>query len=134
MEKIPSLLMLCLIVIRSSLGGADSRPLSAANGAAVVVGDARQFDFKSESNGREYRIYIATPPKFDPTKKYPVFYILDANYYFAAARDIVHYLASLPSPSLAPALVVGIGYPATSAESMRLRFYDLSPLKHATSP
>lgn len=130
----PSLLVLCLMMCGSLVSGADLRPLSAVRGAAVVVGDAQQFDFKSESNGRDYRIYIASPPNFDVSKKYPVFYILDANYYFAAARDIVHYLASLPRPALAPAIIVGIGYPASTAEALRLRWYDLSPIKDETSP
>lgn len=110
------------------LSGASSN-LAVVAAKPVIVSDAQQFDFRSETNGREYRLFVATPPGFDSAKRYPVLYILDANYYFAAARDMMHYIGGLKSPSFAPAILVGVGYPTTSKESISLRFYDLTPTK-----
>ncbi|MEY4939977.1 MAG: Ferri-bacillibactin esterase BesA [Verrucomicrobiota bacterium] len=129
--KTPALLVWLLASIGPAvgMGHASSSNLATAVSAPLVVSDARQFDFKSTMNDREYRLFIATPPGFDASKSYPVLYILDANYYFAAARDIMHYLGSLSRPSLGPAILVGIGYPTTAKEAMTRRVYDLSPRK-----
>ena len=115
------------------LSGASSN-LAAVAAKPVIVSDAQQYDFKSEVNGREYRLFVATPPGYDPAKKYPVLYLLDANYYFAAARDMMHYIGGLKAPAFAPAILVGLGYPTTSKQAMSLRQYDLTPPKDIKAP
>ena len=48
----------------------------------IVVPRAEQYDITSNINGLKYRIMVSTPQKPEPGKRYPVFYILDGNWYF----------------------------------------------------
>jgi hypothetical protein len=81
----------------------------AADGAPVVIPHAQQFDLVAQATGRTYRINVALPEKFDAAKKYPVFYVLDGNWYFAPTA--VNLAESSGARELLPAVVVGIGYP-----------------------
>lgn len=80
--------------------------LAASEGTPVLVPHAQQFDLVAEATGRTYRISIAVPEKMDSAKKYPVFYVLDGNWYFAPTA--VNLAESSGARKLSPAIVVGI--------------------------
>lgn len=59
--------------------------------------------------GVTYRLYVALPRDYaGGTKRYPVVYLLDADYSFAIARNVVEHLAD--RHRLPWAIVVGIAY------------------------
>lgn len=76
----------------------------------VSISNTRQIDFKSQINGREYRIQVAFPRLPPPVSGYPVLYVLDGFAYFASAAEAVRSSGNAPS-----VLVVGIGYPLSTA-------------------
>lgn len=124
MKRVVGTLLTCLIV------GAQVLPACAAadfdNGAPVTVPRARQYDFVSRINGESYRIMVAVPPDYDATKSYPALYVLEGNIYFATAADSMTRQAQFRN--VAPALVIGIGYPSHDvAVSTTRRFFDLTP-------
>jgi predicted alpha/beta superfamily hydrolase len=94
--------------------------------APVTVPRSKQYDITSRINRQSYRILVSTPFQPDPSAAYPVFYILDGNQYFATASDAVTRQAL--AKTIAPAIVVGIGYPTDDpADVVRRRMFDLTP-------
>lgn len=80
----------------------------AQEAAPVTVPQARQYDFTSKINSRSYRLFVATPPNADDGKAYPVVYVLDGNWYFAAS---VMRAEEVAREGGSAAIVVGVGYP-----------------------
>lgn len=95
------------------------------DGAPVMIPRARYYDFTAKSNGRAYRVFVSTPFRAEPDKKYPVVYLLDGNWYFGPASINA-------TESTVPAIFVGIGYPTddNSAYGAR-RGYDLTISREA---
>lgn len=86
--------------------------------ATIIASETRMM--KSKYTGREYRISICLPyayskvhdtgwPFDDTPTKWPVVYLLNANWYFGLVTDIVRITAWCGSTT--DAIVVGIGYP-----------------------
>lgn len=103
--------------------GADL-PTGAVAAQPVVVPRAEQYDITSKVNGLKYRIMVSTPRNAEPGKRYPVFYILDGNWYFLPAVGI----APDMSHDLLTPIFVGIGYPTEDGKEIdRRRTFDLTP-------
>ena len=84
----------------------------AQTGTPVTLARATQYDLTSKISNQSYRISVSTPFNAQSEIAYPVVYLLDGNQYFATATDIVTRLSYLKTAgSVAPAIVVGIGYP-----------------------
>ncbi len=88
-----------------------------AKQATILASDVRMM--KSKYTGREYRISIARPyayinsldnsfPFDKPLNKWPVVYLIDANWYFGMVTDMVRSMAWCGDTS--DAIIVGIGY------------------------
>jgi predicted alpha/beta superfamily hydrolase len=122
--RLAGLVLGCLIVwtLLSPAFAADT----ADDGAPVTVARARQYELVSRINGETYRIMVATPPDYDPTKSYPALYVLEGNVYFATAADATARQAR--ARSMKPVLVIGIGYPGDDpGVSGTRRWSDLTP-------
>jgi predicted alpha/beta superfamily hydrolase len=78
--------------------------------------------------GRDYRLFVSRPAAEAPPSGYPVLYLLDGNATFASAAMGVALQSRRPEVTgVAPAVVVGIGYPVDDyLDSMR-RTYDYTP-------
>ena len=64
---------------------------------------------ESKANGVAYKLYVSIPRPYEQSKeRYPVIYLLDADYSFAIARNVVEHLAD--RDHLRRAIVVGIAY------------------------
>lgn len=92
---------------------AQARRTSAAAPRAdyppVVLPGTHQRTLVSAVNGVEYELYVSLPRGYDSTAaRYPVVYLLDADYSFAIARNIVEHLSD--RQHLTPAILVGIAY------------------------
>ena len=92
----------------------------------VAIANSQQFDFTSKVNGRTYRIMAWLPEGAVAGKQYPALYVLDGNFYFGTATDAAARMSF--SNSIAPLIVVGIGYPAQGQRQLWTeRSYDLTP-------
>ncbi len=110
---------LCLLLLASTI---HAQP----GGEPVTISGALQFDFTSRINARSYRLFVYRPPTLDPSLTYPVLYVLDGNQYFAAGVDMLTRLVE--QDSIAPALLVGIGYPENDTAIWQARrSYDMTP-------
>lgn len=86
--------------------------------SAATLPMTRQIDFRSQINGRPYRIQIALPFAEAPPGGFPVIYVLDGDGYFGTWAFAARMRAV--SGELGQAVVVGIGYPesASSLDAM----------------
>jgi uncharacterized protein len=103
--------------------GTDQSGSDTVVGEPLVAPRAKQYDITSKINGLKYRVMVSTPRSADPNKRYPVFYLLDGNWYFMPAAES----DSATDPGLLAAIFVGIGYPSDDAEIGRRRSFDLTP-------
>jgi predicted alpha/beta superfamily hydrolase len=79
-------------------------------------------------SGQVYRISIALPSSYNETRaRYPVLYLLDANWYFGMVTETARLLRVL-GPELPELVIVGIGYPTDAdPDILRLHARDLTP-------
>ncbi len=115
----------CLFVAVTAFAADEKDPAAGpfVETGSVRVSSERQFDFTSRLNGLPYRLMIAAP-KAEPGKRYPVFFVLDGNWYFRAASDTA---GGRGSGFPEPAVVVGIGYPTEErTEINKRRALDLT--------
>jgi predicted alpha/beta superfamily hydrolase len=118
MRLIPLLLALLLLPAAQAANLADTKP------TPVTLPRADRYDFRSAVTGRDYRVQVAMPYKAEAGKKYPVFYVLDGNWYFLPAADNV----TESGDTIRQAIVVGIGYPTDeNSEVHRRRGFELTP-------
>jgi uncharacterized protein len=101
----------------------DTIEREAATHEPVALPWSTQFDLASKISGRTYRIFVFTPPLPPPEAGYPLLVALDGNMTFPIAAA----MASMYAFSGSPALVVGVGYPASPLEIQMLRFRDFTP-------
>ena len=79
------------------------------------------------ATGAPYRIVVATPAGAAPPEGYPVIYVVDGNAWTGFVSDIIRVNIGLGVQSrVEPAVVVGIGYPTSSAFDLKRRKLDLT--------
>ncbi len=105
---------------------------------------SEEYTLKSVNTGRTYRISISLPypyasegelmwPFDNPLKKWPVVYLLDANWNFGMVTDVVRSMSWYGTTN--EAIVVGIGYqedqnPTSSwLEAVVQRAIDFTPVR-----
>ncbi len=121
--------LLAMAPVGDALGAPVPAGAPSANdpGAPVTLPRSRQYDITSRINGQTYRIFISTPVNAQPNIAYSVVYVLDGNACFGSAAS-AETIMSFFGP-MAPAIVVGIGYPANDivGDVFRRRKSDLTP-------
>lgn len=103
-----------------------------SNNNAVIKGTETPV-LRSDHTSQEYLISLGLPQLYpdEPDKKWPVVYLLDANYYFGMVTDMVRSMSWCRMTRYA--MVVGIGYttdaPLEEAwhQVMLWRHLDLTP-------
>jgi predicted alpha/beta superfamily hydrolase len=81
--------------------------LTAPDAKPFVVDRAEVRQLVSKENGVAYKVYVALPQDYGK-KRYPVVYVLDADYSFLIARNVIEHLAE--RNHLRELIVVGIAY------------------------
>ncbi len=109
--------------------------------ATILASEAHLL---TSAAGREYRISVALPLAYNATpddawpfagapERWPVVYVLDGNWYFGLATDIIRPMSWCGNTS--DAIIVGIGYPEADdpKEAFRTTFtrrnLDLTPAR-----
>lgn len=95
-------LALVLMLHASAAGTTDASP--------YVLPFTSVLPLHARANGVDYRIYVRVPPEYASTQKsYPVIYLLDADYSFALATQIVEHLSGRMQQA-PQAIIVGVAY------------------------
>jgi len=88
----------------------DNRP--------YVTPNTEVFDLTSEEIGQTYEIRVALPDSYgtgDQPVSYPLLILLDADYSFAIARNVVQHLAQRRN-QLPEMIIVAIAYPGAAED------------------
>lgn len=90
-----------------------------------TIPNSHTHDFVANSNGRRYRVHVATPGKKVPGQPRSILYTTDANMSFGQMVETTRMLAF--AGVIPPVIVVGIGYAeVTLREGMTMRNYELT--------
>jgi len=85
---------------------------------AYVIPNTQIFDLHSDEIGQTYEIRVALPDSYgtdDAPESYPLLVLLDADYSFAIARNVVQHLAKRRN-QLPEMIIVAIAYPGAEAD------------------
>ncbi|MGR6467723.1 alpha/beta hydrolase [Rhizobium sp. PAMB 3182] len=89
--------------------------------------DCYRFSLSAVESRSAYEIYVHVPDCPTPATGFPVVYLLDANADFLLVVEAMRRLSRRPGATgVAPAIVVGVGYPRTSAYGVERRHYDMT--------
>lgn len=98
---------------------------------AYVVPNTEVFDLTSEEIGQTYEIRVALPDSYGTDaqlESYPLLVLLDADYSFAIARNVVQHLAQRNN-QLPEMIIVAIAYPGAAED---YDFYHLTRTRDYT--
>lgn len=123
----------CGLAEPTATAASPAKQATAERPPPVVLPRTEVRTLRSEANGVGYKLYVSLPRDYrepgDPGRAYPVVYLLDADYSFALARNIVEHLSD--RDHLTPAILVGVAY--DGPERYRLhRTRDYTPSRVPT--
>lgn len=115
----PAVLLMALCVLFNG-------PLAAAPGAPPYVLDHTEVrDIHARALRRDYQVYVALPDSYTgSSKRYPVLFVVDANYAFPVVRSIAQRLAR--HAGMEEVVVVGLSY-AKGDDGVFSRRRDYTP-------
>lgn len=92
------------------------------------LGNSQIRDLPKSANGREYRLLVGLPYSYgtQPTKRYPVLYILDGFWDFTLVNGMYGNL--LYDKAVPEFIIVGHSYPGENPKFDSLRNYDYQPV------
>lgn len=94
----------------------------------VILDNTEFWKIDSKITCSTYDIKVSLPNEEPPENGFPIYYLLDGNFYFQFGRDVVRLQArNTPKTFIAPAIVVGIGHPGDNEAVTKRRFYDFTP-------
>jgi predicted alpha/beta superfamily hydrolase len=99
---------------------------------AVTIPNTEVRSLHSTTNGRDYDLYVYLPSPLKPGVKYPVLYLLDAQWDFKLLTSIQGGL--LYDKWVPDVIVVGITYSGAHANYDSLRAVDYTPMASPSNP
>lgn len=90
-----------------------------------VLPYTRTHHFTAAANGRDYRVFVATPSAKTPDRPLPILFALDANGGMGTVVETARMM--MLGNEIEQIIIAGIGYNASLREMMGLRNYELSP-------
>ena len=118
------LIVLCCLA-NSALAAPASPP------ASYVLENTEVRDIRAQALKRDYQVYVALPDSYrQGNKRYPVLFVVDANYSFAVVRNIAQRLNK--HAGMEEVVVVGLSYANGDGGvySRRRDYTPTSPRKH----
>ena len=118
MLKPAALCMALCIFVRGALAAAPGAP-------PYVLDHTEVRDIHATALQRDYQVYVALPDSYaDSRKRYPVLFVVDANYAFPVVRSIAQRLAR--HAGMEEVVVVGLSY-AKGDDGVFSRRRDYTP-------
>ena len=118
-----------LIALCCLATSAMAAPASAP--ASYVLENTEVRDIRAQALKREYQVYVALPDSYrQGTKRYPVLFVVDANYAFPVVRNIAQRLNK--HAGMEEVVVVGLSYANGDGGvySRRRDYTPTTPRKH----
>ncbi|MGX9729155.1 alpha/beta hydrolase [Janthinobacterium aestuarii] len=129
MKPLNLLIVLCCLASSTLANSALAAPASAP--ASYVLENTEVRDIRAQALKRDYQLYVALPDSYrQGNKRYPVLFVVDANYSFAIARNIAQRLNK--HAGMEEVVVVGLSYANGDGGvySRRRDYTPTTPRKH----
>ncbi|TNC78460.1 alpha/beta hydrolase [Janthinobacterium lividum] len=124
LKPLKLLIVLCCLA-NSALAAPASPP------ASYVLENTEVRDIRAQALKRDYQVYVALPDSYrQGNKRYPVLFVVDANYSFAIVRNIAQRLNK--HAGMEEVVVVGLSYANGDGGvySRRRDYTPTTPRKH----
>lgn len=97
------------------------------SGQLYEVVDTQVWDVPDPKSGRDYQVFVALPASYEkePSRRYPVLYVTDADYAFAMVKQIARRLNG-HGPAIEDFILVGLSY-SVGDHGMPSRRRDYTP-------
>lgn len=121
----PVTLLLALCCLFNNAHGATVAP------AGYALPDTEVRDIRAQALQRDYQLFVALPDSYrEDGKRYPVVFVVDADYSFAVVRNIAQRLAK--HAGMEEVIVVGLSYARGDGGvySRRRDYTPTTPRKH----
>lgn len=129
MKPLKLLIVLCCLASSTLANSALAAPASAP--ASYVLENTEVRDIRAQALKRDYQLYVALPDSYrQGNKRYPVLFVVDANYSFAIVRNIAQRLNK--HAGMEEVVVVGLSYANGDGGvySRRRDYTPTTPRKH----
>ncbi|MGX9773307.1 alpha/beta hydrolase [Janthinobacterium aestuarii] len=129
MKPLNLLIVLCCLASSTLANSALAAPASAP--ASYVLENTEVRDIRAQALKRDYQLYVALPDSYrQGNKRYPVLFVVDANYSFAIVRNIAQRLNK--HAGMEEVVVVGLSYANGDGGvySRRRDYTPTTPRKH----
>lgn len=101
---------------------------TSTNWRTLTLARAWTTQVRAQSNGTDYRLFVAIPEAPAPSRGYPITYLLDGQDLFAGAAEILRRASRRPeSTGIGPAILVGIDHAEGTGNQARRRDYTAGP-------
>ncbi|MBW3501740.1 alpha/beta hydrolase [Janthinobacterium sp. NKUCC08_JDC] len=123
------LIVLCCLASSTLANSALAAPASVP--ASYVLENTEVRDIRAQALKRDYQLYVALPDSYrQGNKRYPVLFVVDANYSFAIVRNIAQRLNK--HAGMEEVVVVGLSYANGDGGvySRRRDYTPTTPRKH----
>ena len=123
------LIVLCCLASSTLASSTLAAPASAP--ASYVLEHTEVRDIRAQALKRDYQVYVALPDSYrQGNKRYPVLFVVDANYSFAIVRNIAQRLNK--HAGMEEVVVVGLSYANGDGGvySRRRDYTPTTPRKH----
>ncbi|MGK5004387.1 alpha/beta hydrolase [Janthinobacterium sp. LB2P70] len=129
MKPLKLLIVLCCLASSTLANSALAAPASPP--ASYVLENTEVRDIRAQALKRDYQLYVALPDSYrQGNKRYPVLFVVDANYSFAIVRNIAQRLNK--HAGMEEVVVVGLSYANGDGGvySRRRDYTPTTPRKH----
>ncbi len=120
----------------ASAEGADARPATMTppaqtqqrgGGAPYEISGSQVWEVPDPVSGRDYEVFVSLPASYatEPSRRYPVLYVTDADYAFPIIRQIARRV-NLEGPVIEEFILVGLSY-ARGESGVVSRSRDYTP-------
>lgn len=123
--KLASLLIACLCVLNGAMAATATAPPS------YVLDNTEVREIRAQALNRDYQVFVALPDSYRKgSKRYPVVFVVDANYSFPIVRNIAQRLSL--HAGMEETIVVGLSYAKGDAPvfSRRRDYTPTAPREH----
>jgi len=123
---VATLVVLCLAAACSQPADAQT-PHAPTEGAPYVLKGTQVWTVPDPVSGRDYEVFVSLPASYEaqPTRRYPVVYVTDADYAFPIIRQVARRV-NLNGPVIEEFILVGLSY-ARGDEPAASRNRDYTP-------
>jgi predicted alpha/beta superfamily hydrolase len=123
--------LLAAALLPGCTGPVAAETAERGEGLPYELKDTQVWTVPDPATGRSYQLFVSLPASYaaDPSRRYPVMYVADADYGFPLIRSISRRI-NLEGPAIEEFILIGLSY-AKGENGMTSRRRDYTPTANA---